>query len=80
MKDVSHTGLLFLIYNSSPTSFITAYSERILVLGNTGSVLFSGSLDEGKELLYDTYFEPQKYYNSLDCIYHVVCSVISSLS
>lgn len=78
MKDVSHTGILFLIYNSSPTSLISTFSEQILVLGNTGSVLFSGSLDEGKELLYDTYFEPQKHYNSVDCIYHVVCSVISS--
>lgn len=82
MKEASSTGILFLTYTSSPTSIISTFSEKILVLGNKGSVLYYGNvfvetssvgtLDEGKDILYDTYFNPQKHYNSLDCIYHAV--------
>ena len=72
MKQVSRTGILFLVYAKSPNATIFNYTDSVLVLGDTGSVMYSGTINEGKRILYDAYYEPQSNYNSMDCLYHMV--------
>lgn len=82
MQQVSRTGILFLVYSKSPNATIFNFTDSILVLGDTGAVIYNGflsfdnsllgSIAEAKRTLYDPYFDPQPNYNSMDCLYHLV--------
>ena len=53
MKQVCRTGILFLVYGKSPNATIFNYTDSVLVLSDIGSVLYSGTIHEAKQVLYD---------------------------
>ena len=84
LQEMSRTGILFLVYSAIPTSFLCMFSNSILVLSDEGESLFygmpsrfpslRGKVDDAKQALYDPYFKAQQEFNTIDCIYHSVCS------
>ena len=77
MKQVCRTGILFLVYGKSPNATIFNYTDSVLVLSDIGSVLYSGTIHEAKQVLYDKNYDPQPNYNSMDCLYHIVTNLTS---
>lgn len=82
MQQASRTGILFLVYSKSPTSILYDYSDSMLVLSDSGVVLYyggsasslssPGSISTSRSVLFDPYFDPQPNYNSMDRVYHLV--------
>ncbi|KAK8801627.1 hypothetical protein WA588_005913, partial [Blastocystis sp. NMH] len=72
MQQASRTGILFLVYSKSPTSILYDYSDSMLVLSDSGVVLYYGSISTSRSVLFDPYFDPQPNYNSMDRVYHLL--------
>lgn len=82
MQQASRTGILFLVYSKVPTSILYDYSDSMLVLSDSGAVLYyggsvsspssPGSISTSRAVLFDPYFDPQPNYNSMDRVYHLV--------
>ena len=72
IKTVARTGVLFLVYSNTPISVLCNYLDSVLVLGDMGAVLYYGDLVEGKQVLFDPYYQEQPHYNALDCLFHTV--------